>query len=599
MVAINDYFRSWIRLWDVETGELIHELNAQAEVASIAFSPDGKLLASGSADNTVYPGYPYDDVIRLWDVETGETIRFFEEQKLGIGSLAFSPDGSRLVTGGLDSAMYLWDVETGEQLLRFDALASQVNQIVFSPNGQFVLSGGDDGLVRLWDAETGEVVQIFRGHSDGVISVAFSPDGALILSGSEDHTARLWNVRTGEQLQVLEGHIDLIRAIAFTPDGEQALTGSGDGTMRVWNLVVLDPIGRPLLPETPGDMPRVFEGHSNSVSSVAFNHDGTMAYSAGPMTTLRVWSLEANSTQYVVTWVGFSGTYIALTPDGMQLLSGGSVYGDGLPSETSRMHLWDVETGRRTHTFLGHEGWVSAIAVSSDGRRAVSAGEDRTVRVWDIETGEVVRVFEVGANRVTSVAFSPDGTHILYSSLVAMQMWDVNIGELLFTSDYGAMSAVYSPDGKVIIYGGSDGKLHLLDVETGEIIRVFEGHTNWVNNVVFSPDGTKVLSGSRDNTLRLWDVVTGETIRVFSGHKGSVLSMAFSPDGTRIITGGTDGRVRYWYTDYRDLVDYACTRVLRELTDHERERYYIDEAPTCPSLPILNPSRMGYVIKVG
>ena len=208
-------------------------------VFSVAFSPDGTTIASGSFDNTA----------RLWNAQTGEHLRVLDDHIDRVRSVAFSPDGSMLASGSYDGTVRLWNPKTGDLLRMLDvSVGDWVMSVSFSPVGDLLASGSHDSTVRLWNAETGEELQSLEGHMDWIDSVVFSPTGMTLASGSGDSTVRVWNVETGEELQSLEEHTDWVRSVAFSPDGSTLASGGCDNTVRLWTLA-------PKTVETPSSQP--------------------------------------------------------------------------------------------------------------------------------------------------------------------------------------------------------------------------------------------------------------------------------------------------------------------------------------------------------
>jgi WD40 repeat protein len=302
------------------------------------------------------------DYPRLWwDAETGQEIRTFRGHTGQVRSVAFSPDGTRVLTGSSDETAKLWDAETGQEIRTFLGHTGWVVSVAFSPDGKRVLTGSWDGTAKLWDAETGQEIRTFRGHASWVFSVAFSPDGKRVLTGSWDSTAKLWDAETGQDIRTFRGHMGQVDSVAFSPDGKRVLTGSGDETAKLWDA------------ET-GQEIRTFLGHTSWVRSVAFS------------------------------------------PDGTRVLTG---------SWDSTAKLWDAETGQEIRTFRGHTGRVFSVAFSPDGTRVLTGGRDYTAKLWDAETGQEIRTFRGHTGRVFSVAFSPDGTRVLTGSRDSTaRLWD-------------------------------------------------------------------------------------------------------------------------------------------------------------------------------
>jgi WD40 repeat protein len=513
--------------------EIVPNIPHSGEVNSVAFSANGSRVLSGSGDKAV----------RLWDAATGQLLRTFQGHTDRVRSVALSPDGTRLLSAGDDGTLKLWDAASGQALLTFRGHTGQVTSVAFSPDGTRVLSGGWDNTIKLWDPATGQLLRTFAGHTDKVYSVAFSPNGSRVLSGSADQTLKLWDAATGQLLRTFVGHSAYVMSVAFSRDGTRVLSGSEDRTMKLWDAAT-------------GQLLRTFSEHSDWVLAVAFSPDGTRVLS-GNRDTAKLW--EAATGQIVRTFEGHASSIyaVAFSPDGANVLLG----------SYEELQLWDVGAGLLLRKFGATAGNVFSVVFSPDGTRVLSGSFDKTLKLWDASSGQLLRTFHGHDGAVYCVAFSPDGTRVLSGGWdKTVKLWDAETGRLLrtFAGHTDWVNAVaFSPDGTRVLSGSSDRSVRLWDAETGRLLRIFAGHTSSVNSVAFSPDGTRVLSGADSlrlwDTASLWDRTTGLPSRTFAG-SGSVWSVAFSPDGTRVLSGGDDKTVRLW--------DAATGQLVRTFEGH-------------------------------
>ncbi len=382
------------RVWDLRTGrQLLTLVGHSGQIFHVDFSADGARLATGSTDGTA----------RLWDAETGEEIMVLSGHTAAVGNLSFSPDGTRLITGSDDATTRIWDIRPGgrgEALTIHNPISFVEAHVAYSPDGTRLVTPSDGGKVRIWDATSGELLSSLSAAA-GVLDAFFSPDGGRVAATSrvgDQPTVTVWDASSGDVLHTLEPKTDVLSvpAAAFSPDGELLASGGGDGTALVWDA-------------TTGEaLHRLQHSAPNPVFSVAFSSDGSRLATTGWQGGAKVW--DPSSGREIVALSqeeGFPVFHADFSEDGGRLLT---ALGDG----TAR--IWDVGSQEELVRLEGHSGVVLDARFSPDESFVATAGEDTTVRLWDVSSGEEVLKLTGAAFSVNEVAFSPDGRRLVAAS---------------------------------------------------------------------------------------------------------------------------------------------------------------------------------------
>ncbi|MFQ5978620.1 MAG: WD40 repeat domain-containing protein [Candidatus Heimdallarchaeota archaeon] len=495
-------------------------------VESVAFSPDGSILASGSGDYS----------IKLWDVGRGTLLRTLRKHNGEVSSVTFSPNGKSLASGSWDNNIVIWDVAKRKAVRTLRGHTLDVYTVAFNPSGELLASGDHNGTVKLWDVASGKLLWTKFAHSSRIGSVVFAPNGSYLASGGWDSFVNLWNVSTSELLQSYSRPLSEVRDLAFSPDGTVLGIATGiplenRGEIRFWNL-------------TSGEEPQLFDWATRAFSTLAFSPDGAKLATGLAHGAIGLWYLDGRE------WIwgkDESGTNeVTFSPDGTLLAVG---------TDDNLARLRNVVAVQQVENLYGHTGAVQSVAFAPDGSLLASSGWDETIRLWNTTDGTGWQTLSGYNDSVHSVAFSPDGS-LLASGQgdSTIQLWNVTNGTILRELSgghrWGITSVAFSPSGATLASSGWDWNIRFWNVTTGAPIRVlFE--TSSVLSIAYHPSDERILvSGSEDGSIAFWDIPNRYNYELLQDHSGEVFSVAFSHDGRHLASGGEDRMIRLWNVTY-------------------------------------------------
>ena len=537
-----------VKLFEANSGRLLRELvGHEGVVSALAWDRAGARLATCGADKTA----------RLWDLNRGtETLRLVGHAEWVVG-VAWSPDCRRLATASLDGQIKTWDAASGNNLRTIDT-PGDVRGIDWSPVGSRLVTGGKDKVVRVWDADTGAAIHAMEGHTSSIGRVRFSPDGGRIASSSWEKAEKaviVWDVEQGTELLTLANLNSGAHAVNWSPDGSKLATaGYGDWTADIWDA-------------RSGANLHSFSGHQARLYDCSWSLDGQRLASASADFSVRVW--DVGDEQQLISHSAPIRT-LAWSADGSRIAAAGL-------DQTVR--IWDVRTRLELLTYRGHLQAVHFIDWNHDGTRVASCGQETAFHVWDAETGQLLlslRATETGG--INAVAWSADGTQIASAADdKTVRVFDAQTGQELqrFLMDAPVGSICWSEDGQQIGAASTgQGALKVWDAASGAEVVSIPRRGESLDVVSISRDGSRVAAGGVQNSreslfgdaegatqgvLSVWDLTTQEELFQLRGHANAVLSLDWSDDGTRLLSAGVDGRLILW--------DMATGRQLLVLND--------------------------------
>jgi WD40 repeat protein/serine/threonine protein kinase len=565
-----------LRLWDLRTGRCLCTLEGHGgAVTAACLAVGGRRALSGSADGS----------LRVWAPGSGRCLRTLAAHPGGVTAVAVTADWKYALSAGADRALRVWDLAAGACLRELEAGGEPAGCVDLDAVGLRAVSGGGGWgsrpgafPVRVWDLAAGACLRELPGHANGVAAVRLSGAGDRALSGGADGVLRVWDVDSGAALHALGGHPGGVVAAAFDPARPRALAAAEDGTLRVWDLAE----GRCL---------RTLEARVSGPAALAVSGDGCHVLSGGPNGTAALWRLDPPRPSPVRLSEVFDGEAAAARrreferarEDAREALARGDAASaarhlrrartqPGYERTAAAVRQWcalytrlprkALNAAWEARTFTGHRAGVTAVALTPDGRLAVSASKDRTLRLWDVEAGGCLSTFRGHRRGVASLYLSPDGRHLASAGRdAAVLLWDLRAGKLAqeFRGHAGPVAAAWvSADGRYALSAGRDGALKTWDAETGRCVRSLTAHEGGAHTLGVSADERHALTAGGDRALRLWDVASGRCLRELRGGRRGP-SRAWM-QGALALSAGAESSFRLW--------DLGAWRPLREFQGH-------------------------------
>jgi WD40 repeat protein len=526
-----------MRVWNVDgDGSSTVRAKFDASVQDLALSRDGKTVAVARRDGPI-------EIINLGDGRRLQSLGGHDREAC---SVAFSPDGRLLVSGGgaADQSVKLWDWRAGREIHAGKGHLGKVWAVAFSPDGKRIASGGYDGSVRIWDGLTGTHLQHLGEMADLVNAVAFSPDGRRLAAACNDGSISVWQIDPNEKLYQAKVHGADVNAVVFSPDGAALATGSKDGTIAICDAATGAPLNR-------------LRGHAESVIDLAFGSDGATLASCGRAGEVMLWDPNAVSLRRSPVAADGEIGLITMLPDKSEFLTAASYANQKWQLNHAiidRKYDRSVSADAQTNQDRSQHQHADDLAVSSDGTLvADTAGQ--TIKIMDVKSGSAIREIPVGCN-LLCLAFAPDSRAIYGAGKsitldgreqILLYAFDVASGNQLWQAPghtWDTRALAVGPDGKEIWTSGDDRFILVRDARDGKIIRKLAGHSKAVWEIKFSPDG-KLAASAADDAVLLWDPQSDRSLRTLPHAPGRV-RIAFHPTQPRLATLGGDGWLRIW-----------------------------------------------------
>lgn len=542
-----------IRIWDITTGKSISVLETNDYISDIALDVNMKFLIAASHNDSGYP-----DSAMIFDFKTKKLIkRIMINTPQEGASVAISPDGKLVGFGEDDRTVNIYEMGTWKKINKFvnedgGQCGGCPTQLAFNISSKILYMGSSNGPVKKYDLASSKLLKTYEQNEDDLNGLAISPDGRKFARATEKDIT-VWDEFTGDIIAKVESpEKGEFHEITFTLDSKKIIVTSDDNTAFALNIKT-------------NKKEQIFTGFVNARDLGGLNYDPNFYWQSHIAKYVRLKNsllittdgkslLKGKFGAKVKRWAIGSGKnemeYVghkkgvlsyALSKDGKRLLTGG---GDG------KIMVWDVASGDSLQSIQVYQEPIFDIQFNSDETQVVSSSWDATMRIHDLKTAKQISYFDLDNNSAYNILLHPNDLYAFTARLnFALELWEIDTRKVVrdFVGHTNVISTIrLSADQKSLLSSSWDGSIRLWDIATGLMTKKFKGHIGAVHTAIFNPEGTSIYSAGADRRIRVWDINTGKVIRTFEGHNSEVTSLLFSPDNKMLISHSVDGVTKFW-----------------------------------------------------